>query len=413
MSSLKERYEKNKALLLKDASICKQNRDLFNQFFEYQERKLKRVNGLSELDEGCYRTLFTYIQRFRNVNDWFNNKDWKKITKDDIKKVYDDLEDGKIKSQKGTPFKDKSSYYNKIFKSKPFQLANKGDLAREVIEYYKTTKEEVRFITEEDFRKLLAVVIYSKQKLLMWLAFDIGENITSLLKLQKKDIVRQKNPDTNEYEYIINLADEKLKRSRTTRSEITNFKETVEFLDLHLKDLKEEDYLFDFGYGQAKKFLSRAVEKTGVKTIPTGQKVTWKDLRSSMACYLLKNEWNIDEVKRRLGHKPSSNVIDKYVNYLAINRHKPKKKIYNNNLQKVTDELEQIKSREQLTLRRIERLQEQNDLMFNAIKKRNKDDAEIDAEFKKLDRENKKQIQIIWDLVQELQKKLKKEKNGK
>ena len=405
MSSLKEIYEKNKVFLLKDQSICKPNRDLFKQFFEYQERKLKRMNGLSSLDEGCYRTLYGYILKFKNVNKWFNNKDWKKLTKEDIRNVYDGLEDGKIKNQKGVQFKDRNGYYNKIFKSKPFQLAQKGDLAREVIEYYNKNKEEVRFITKEDFEKILRVINPINQKLLFWLAFDIGENITSLLKLQRKDFVKQKNPDTQDYEYIVNLSDGKLKRSRMERSEITNFKETVYFLDLILKDLKNEENLFNFGYGNAKKFLTRAVEKSKVKTIPTGQKVTWKDLRSSMACYLLKNDWSIDEVKRRLGHKPSSYVIDKYVNYLAIDRHKPKKKIYQNNLQKVVDDLEEIKKREQLSSRRIERLQEENKLMLEAIKKGNKEDAELNPEFVKLFDQLQKEMTKQKKIIEEIKNK--------
>jgi hypothetical protein len=402
MSSLKEVYEKNKIALLRDQTICKPNRDLFKQFFEYQERKLKRMNGLPQLDDGCYRTLYGYVLKFKNVNKWFKNKDWKKLTKEDIRKVYDALEDGKIKTNKGTPFKDRNSYYNKIFKSKPFQLAQKGDLAREVIEYYNKNKEEVRFITKESFEKLVSVVNPINQKLLLWLAFDIGENITSLLKLQKKDCVKQKNPDTKDYEYIVNLSDGKLKRSRIERSEITNFKETTSFLDIFLKDLNENDNLFHYGYGNAKKFLTRAVEKTGVKTIPTGKKVTWKDLRSSMACYLLKNDWSIDEVKRRLGHKPSSYVIDKYVNYLAIDRHKPKKKIYQNNLQKVVDELEDVKKREQLSSRRIERLQDENNLILEAIKKRNRDDAELNPEFVKVINQLKKEMDRQKNILETL-----------
>jgi len=407
MSSFGERFEKNKALLLGDTSICKPNRDLFKKFFDYQERKLKRLNGLSSLDEGCYRTLFSYVLKFKNVNKWFNNKDWTKLTKEDIRKVYDDLEDGKIKTMKGLPFKDRNGYYNKIFKSKPFQLAHKGDLAREVIEYYNKDKQEVRFITKEDFEKLLSVINPTHQKLLMWLAFDIGENITSLLKLQKKNCVKQKNPDTKEDEYIINLTDSKLKRSRTARSEITNFKETNDFLDLVLADLKDEDPLFNFGYGNAKKFLTRAVEKTKVKTVPTGKKVTWKDMRSSMACYLLKNDWNTDEVKKRLGHRPSSSVIDKYVNYHALGGHKPKKKIYQNNLQKVMDELEEIKKRETLSSRRIERLQEQNDLMFNAIKQKNKEDAELNPQFIEIAKDYQKEMAKIQKIIKDIQSKIK------
>jgi len=124
-----------------------------------------------------------------------------------------------------------------------------------------------------------------------------------------------------------------------------------------------------------------------------------------MACYLLKNDWSIDEVKRRLGHKPSSYVIDKYVNYLAIDRHKPKKKIYQNNLQKVVDDLEEIKKREQLSSRRIERLQEENKLMLEAIKKGNKEDAELNPEFVKLFDQLQKEMTKQKKIIEEIKNK--------
>jgi DNA polymerase III delta prime subunit len=73
--------------------------------------------------------------------------------------------------------------------------------------------------------------------------------------------------------------------------------------------------------------------------MPGGQKVTWKDLRSSMACDLLKKGWSRDEVNARLGHKPSSRIIDRYINFLALDRNKPKKKVFESNLKKIEEEL--------------------------------------------------------------------------
>ena len=66
--TLQPAYERAKATLLSDPSICPANRKLFIEFFAYEEYKLVRQNGLPRLDEGCYRTLYGYIQRFRNVN---------------------------------------------------------------------------------------------------------------------------------------------------------------------------------------------------------------------------------------------------------------------------------------------------------------------------------------------------------
>lgn len=351
----KERYERRKKEMLNDKNICKENRELFKKFFEWEETKLKRSNNLPLLDSGCYKTLDYYITKFSNVNKWFKNKAWIKLTKEDIKKVYDDLEEGKILNGRGERYGDLKSYYGKVFRSKPFEMAGKVQLVKEVIEFpARRNNEEVRFIEEETFRKIVSVVIRPDQKLLCWLAFDIGENINTLLELRKRDFFKEKNPDTKDPEYRVNLPRVNLKRTRIARSEITMFKETVEFIDIVLNQkreieingekklvpLQDDDKIFQFEYEMARKFLERAVNITGAKCIPKGQPVTWKDLRSSMACNFLKQEWTTDEVNARLGHKPSSREIDKYVNFLAINRHRPKLKAYKFSMQKLESDLD-------------------------------------------------------------------------
>jgi len=367
------KYLEKKEKILNEKSICIQNRILFKKFFEHEEYKLKRTNGLRELDEGTYKTLIGYICRFWNINKWFNNKPLKNITKEDIKKVYDGLEDGNIVNIKGKPFKDRKSYYNKVFKSKLFHMIGKDELAREVMEYYKPNNDdEVRFIEEESVKKLCNVVISPKHKTLLWLSFDIGENINSLLKLKKQDCIRQIDRDTKLPEYRINLRQEILKRSRKARSEITNYQETVEFLDNILKDLKDNQNVFNFQYRMAKKFLDRSVKITGVKCIPKGQAVTWKDLRSSMACVLLDKGWTTDEINARLGHKPSSREIDKYVNFKAIGKKKPQRKVYEHNLSKIQAEMEEGKDREKLLMQRMEKLNnkiESNEKNFGLLNK--------------------------------------------
>jgi len=268
ISTLKERYERAKNEFLTDSTINPDNLKLFKDFFEHQEYKLKRINSLQKLDDASYKTLFKYIQMLRNSNIWFKNKSWYDFTKEDIKRVYDELEDGIIKTYIGKPVKARDDYYIKIFKGKPFKLAGKDELAKEVIEYYKSNKKEVRFIPEEDFRKIICNAYKPLHRLLFWLAWDIGENINALLNLRKKDFYMQKSPHTNEPEYRVNLKKEILKRSRRARSEITNYSETVELLDQFLPDLKEDELVFDFDYMNAKKILDRAVERSKVRCIP-------------------------------------------------------------------------------------------------------------------------------------------------
>ena len=156
---LKERYEKAKKKLLNDKYICKQNRKLFKEFFIWEEEKLKRINDLPEIDEPSYKTLHGYINRFRNVNKWFKNKVWKDLTVDEIKQVYTDLEDGKIKNKHGKRFEDRRGYYNKVFKSKPFQLAGKHEEVKKALEFFTDRrKKEVRFVNAENYDKMVIVL---------------------------------------------------------------------------------------------------------------------------------------------------------------------------------------------------------------------------------------------------------------
>lgn len=358
---LKQRYENAKQKFFADESICKENKVVYKKFFDYQEVKLKRINSLSQLDDGTYRTLYGYLQRFKNVNTWFKNKPLTTITKHDIERVYNDLEDGIILNDFGKPFtkEGRLTYYSKVFKSELFKITGKIELARDLIKYTKSDDKEVRFVVEEDFKKIVNNTYKNINKLLLWLAWDIGENINALLQLKKNDFLKQKNPNTKEDEYRVNLRREILKRSRKTRSEITNYSETVELLDQTLSDMQDDEFIFKIDYASAKKLIDRAVARAKVKCQPKGDKPTWKDLRNGMACHLLKTGYTTDEVNARLGHKPSSDEIDKYINFLAIDRHTPKKKVHQFEMEKLNDELNDIKKREKLQTMRNETLQEQ------------------------------------------------------
>ena len=373
--ALENSYPTAQQKLLTDGSICKENRLLFRKFFDYEEYKLKRMRGLSKLDDGCYKTLLAYVTRLRTVNRWFDNKPWKRLTKSDIKAVYDALEDGKILSRFGRPIKDKGTYYHQIIRSKPFEMAGKKALVESVMEFYTSTSgnnEDVRFIREDTFRKLVDIATKIQHKAFLWLAWDIGENSGSLLQLRKRDFTQQRNEDTNEPEYLVNLRREILKRSRTPRTEVTNYRETVELLDSLLDNLKDDDLLFSFGYRMAKKIMERAVRITKAACIPAGQAVTLKDLRSSMACDLLSKDWTTDEVNYRLGHKPSSREIDKYVNFLAIDRRKPKRKLHEHAVGKLTRELEALRDREKLFQQRQTRLKKRVEQMGEEIEVNNR-----------------------------------------
>jgi len=357
--SLEKSYKQGKEKLLNDRAICKENRALFAEFFVWEEEKLKRINDLPEIDDSSYKTLYGYLNRLRNVNKWFKNKPWKNLTLAEIKCVYKDLEDGKIKNSLGKRFEDRRSYYNKVFKSKPFKLAGKQEEVEKALEFFTDRKKkEVRFVNEENFKKMVSVLSKPQHFVLFWLAWDVGENINSVLQLKKRDFKRQTDRQIKEPEYLVYLPQAKLKRSRKSRREPTLYQETVRYLDMFLEGLQDDDFVFPFGYRQAVKILDSAAKRSNAKCEPNNEKPTWKDLRSGMACHLFSQGWHSDDINLRLGHSISSRELDVYLNYMAQNRKRAKKVMYNNNLEDIKNDLEEARQREKLHSNRLERQKE-------------------------------------------------------
>jgi hypothetical protein len=360
--TFKERYERTKQELLNDKSINKENRDLFKKFFDIEEEKLKRINDNAHIDEASYKTLCGYINKFYNVNSWFKNKTWSELTLKEIEQVYKDLEDGKILNSHNKRFEDRAGYYNKVFRSLPFKLAGKTKEVEETLRFYTNRrKKPVVFVNEPSFKKLVSVVSRPDQLALMWLSWDIGENINSLLQLKASNFQKQINKETNEVEYKVWLDQSRLKRSRQQRSEVTLFPETAKYLDIVLNGLAPNEEVFRFEYRMALKFFKSAVKKSKIVCEPNGEEPSWKDLRSGMACNLFANYgWTKDDINLRLGHTITSSELESYFSYLAGNSKSVKKLHYQNNLQKVQEELEQLKLREKTTLMRMNNLEDSN-----------------------------------------------------
>ena len=353
--------------LLTDPGICVANRDLFRGFFEHQEYKLRRINGRDSLDENSYKTLYGYIMRFRNVNKWFNNKPFMDLTREDIQSVYDQLEDGVIVNQAGKPFRDRVGYYNKVFKSKLFEMAGKKTLAKEVIQFCRPNRKEVRYVDEAGFRLIVGEAGPLLHRLLMWLNWDYGENICAVLELETTDFFRQDSGYGHDPQYRVNLREKILKRSRRPRSLINNYPETARLLDRVLPTLEPGQKIFHFEYRNAKKLLARAVERSGVVCQPNGESVTWKDLRSGMACDLLSKGWTRDQINARLGHRPSSTEIDAYINFLAIDEHRPKHAADQVVSERLRDEAERSRQAERMRAQEVDVLRKQVEVLSQML----------------------------------------------
>ena len=86
-----------------------------------------------------------------------------------------------------------------------------------------------------------------------------------------------------------------------------------------------------------------------------------------MACHLLRSGWTRDEVNARLGHKPSSQVLDAYINFLALDRHKPKEKLRVARLADIEKSMEESRQREKVMSMRLRTQAEENQTLKVAL----------------------------------------------
>ena len=391
-------YLKGKKELLNDSSINQYNRNLMKQFFEEREERLEQNKigkKFAVLDEKNFKTLGSFIGKFRNVNTWLDNIELKESEEFEksFKEFFKKFISGKILKKNKEPLQDVDFYIGKIFRGEDslFILAGLREIVKRVTKNYRSNNEVIAEWIEE---KNVESIIDNSQgiyKILYQVGWDFGENFSALILTKKSDYKMQYNEVTKENEYLLTLRKEILKRSRKARTEPTRFKRTAELLESHLKELKDNDFVFcrdDSKVGEndknkgknipmslrsVEKHFDKIVEKLKIKT-QDNKKPTTKHIRSSMACDLLRKGWSCEEINSRLGHELNSQVLKPYLNSLALDKQKPKIREYKENIQGLNEKITEQKNVNILMEKRLE-------------------------ELKKKDEERDKIIKILWNSI--------------
>jgi len=342
-------YKTAKKNLAKDKTISRKNKALIVKWLNIKEDSLSSQKGKNDINSQIRytKTLSKYVSFLRNVARWFD--DLSNLTKEDLKKFYDDFETGKIKNQKGKMYEKSTrlDYYNKIFKSGFFKWLGYGDIAKEIFILERGEDYEVRFFEKKDLDKMIRMTNSIRNKLFLTLSFDTGLRIGTTLNLRKKDFKKRYNDTTKQDYYLINVRKEYIKGNRSLNIAVW-LPETNELLDLYLKDLKDNDLIFDFSYSNVRKIVRRASDRAKVKTKPDGKNLTIHDFRRSSATYWLTKGCSLDIIKSRLGHKPSSVAIDKYISYLGLNDEQIVTEVQEGNYKELEDAYKE--TREQLLI---------------------------------------------------------------
>lgn len=320
------RLQKDEGLMYKGKKITfrTENIPLAINYLRKREEYLQNVNGFEEYaQKRYYSTLDKELTYIQNVLMWFNKWNLKNLTKNNIKEVYEKLETGQLKGIRGNTLKEgtKKDYYSKVLKNGFFEFIGKNNLARQVILRKFSENADVRFFNYETLKKLAKAMRYKDHELLVWLLFDTGVEINALLELKKNDFSIEKSEIGENY-HILHMRQQISKKGRQTRNIDIWFERTNQLIFEHLETLQPNDNIFNFKWRNAYKFINETSKKLNLKLETPNDYIKPKDFRSSCATFFISEGWTTDEVKARLGHKPSSTVIDRYANYKGLKMRK-------------------------------------------------------------------------------------------
>ncbi|MFH1915631.1 MAG: site-specific integrase [Nanoarchaeota archaeon] len=306
------------------------NRDLIVKYLDMREEDFRDIYGAGkDARIRNAKTLYKFLTSYlANIAFWFNDKPFTDLTEDDIRRVYRGLESGELKSVKDNHLGELSlkDIYERAMKNGFFKMIGKDELARNVIKRKIANKQEVRFFELDTLKKMADLASTNTQRLAFWLLFDTGIEVSALVQLKKSHFELKQDSETKTEFYTLRIPKDISKKGRRIRNNYIHFTETNELLKKHLTGLEDTDKLFNMQPFALYRALERLNAVHHFKTKPEGKEITTKDFRSSCATYFLQIGWNTDEIKGRLGHSPSSDEIDKYVNYLGLHQNKRREK---------------------------------------------------------------------------------------
>lgn len=349
--------------LKNDSRLPKINRDLAAKWILKHKQALgERYLSKKDREDNAYRmsrTLNKYCTMLSNMSYWF--KDFKKIDKKELeqfRKDFLELEGQKrtLKTLKGKTVTYKRDYINKVIKSDFFlNFLKKRDIVRDVFKNKTSTpKNSVEFITLNDVNLLIESAQFEYQKVVMGVLFSTGMRIGTLLNMKKNDFELVYNNKTNVHYYLAHIKKEYTK-SQEDRTIPILIPEINDLLTKYFEKVKENDYICPVNYSGVRAFLDKLLIETKIKTKPNNKRPTIHVFRKSAANHLLNTGYSTDQVKAFLGHKPSSNAIDVYVNYSGLKFEPQISKIQTDDLLKLQETLKNNK----LQMTKMQRLNDE------------------------------------------------------
>lgn len=273
----------------------------------------KNISKSSPKGERSPIRLLALKSRLTFFARYWNKKDFTKLTKDDVHKLFKDMREGKIKKENGKPYTSTGSYV-KDWKTFWNWLIKTGKVKEDINEDLDRTDNKPKwvYLTEEQF-KTLANHCIPDYKALLFLMLDSGARVTEAYNLRVCDFEQDFSKVTirgetskNNYERTINL-----KLCSTL---------IKDFVKAH--KLKDTDYIFLKKPPAFNKYLKENAKKifgddiSHLKAKGKFSELTLYDIRHIASCYWLKRYQTHRALMYRMGWT-SERFIKYYSEFLG------------------------------------------------------------------------------------------------
>jgi len=238
-------------------------------------------------------------------------KDIRKITANDLHKLFSDMRSGTIQTRFGTSYKSTGDYV-KIFKTfwHWYQKVEKNQdkIIQDVTEDLDTRGEKPKFVyfTKNDFENIINEASYDLKPIIA-LAFDVGMRVTELINIKVSDF-------SNDFKEL-NIREE---TSKTFGRKVKLMMCSEQIKEYVLKlNLSGDDYLCK----KNPPMINKELRKLGKKLLSPEQikfkNLALYDIRHSSACFWLPRYPTEAGMKYRFGWK-KSDMIHYYTELMGM-----------------------------------------------------------------------------------------------
>ena len=295
---------------------------------------------------------------FRAVNRGIK-KDLQKATREDIEKFITKLNKNEFLREDGKPYSGNTKSDIKKFLKQFYKwLLGESEFYPKQVSWLKTKiskdekPKEKETLSYEEIIKLSEGFDKAEYKILVLLLFDSGFRIGELLSCKKKDLTLE-DFERGKKCYWLKCNDSKTTPRKVPvplfTDDINNFVNTA-----YYKNIKDDELLYPKTYNA----LHKAIKETAEKVL--GKRISPHSLRHSSATYYSKMyDGNMNLIGERYGWSFDSKELKTYIRRSGAYQKQGVKKVYDDELTKVREELKEIRKQNK------EREEELQDLSAN------------------------------------------------